>query len=50
LGEKLEGNGAIQDAIPGGVDNTHSTTAEFLEDLVVRDGLANHDVLLPLAL
>jgi hypothetical protein len=40
--EKFESDEAAKVSVLGLVDHTHSTTAELLQDAVVRDGLANH--------
>ena len=42
--EKLECHETVQSGVLGLVDHTHTATAEFLDDEVVRDGLANHGV------
>ena len=42
LGEKLEGNKTMETCVLGLVDHTHPTDTEFLDDVVVRDGLADH--------
>ena len=41
--EKLQRNGAVEFRIEGLVDDPHAALAEFFGDLVVRDGLADHD-------
>jgi hypothetical protein len=40
--QKLEGHGALELGVLGLVDHAHPALAEFLEDLVVGYGLANH--------
>ena len=40
--EKFERDVAIEDGVTRGVNHTHPPTAEFLDDLVVRNRLANH--------
>src|SRR4029077_7722483 len=42
IGQKLQSHKAMQPRILGFVDHTHPTTAELLNDAVVRDGLADH--------
>src|SRR6266849_26402 len=42
LGQELEGDEAMQPRILGLVDNTHTASAELLDDAVVRNGLADH--------
>ncbi len=42
-GEKLQRNGALQFRVLGLVDDTHAAPADFGEDLVVGDRLADHD-------
>ena len=42
IGEKFQGDDAIKAGVQGLVDNTHSASAEFLEDAIVRDGPVNH--------
>jgi hypothetical protein len=45
--EKLEGNQPVELEIPSLVDHTHPTFADFLDNLVMGNGLADHRVLLP---
>src|SRR5215469_15108027 len=40
--KKLHGNKAMEPSVLSFVDHAHSTTADFFEDMVVRDGLADH--------
>ncbi len=48
-GKKLEGDGAFKFGVLGLVNHAHAALAEFVEDLVVADALANHDrLILPL--
>jgi hypothetical protein len=42
IGQKLQGHKSVEGYVLGLVDNTHSATAELLDDPVVRDGLADH--------
>src|SRR5713101_1012562 len=42
LGQELEGDEAMQPRILGLVDNTHTASAQLLDDAVVRNGLADH--------
>ena len=42
LGQKLEGDKAMQADVLGLVDDTHPTTAQLLGDSIVRDGFADH--------
>jgi hypothetical protein len=42
LREKRQGNKAAKLSVFGFVNYTHPATAEFLDDAVVRDGLADH--------
>jgi hypothetical protein len=41
-GKKLQSDGAVEIGVLGPVNHTHAARAEFLEDAVVRDGLADH--------
>ena len=41
-GEKLHGDKAIELEVLGFVDDTHSTLAQFLEYLVMRNCLTDH--------
>jgi len=40
--QELQSNKAVQLHVLRLVDHTHPATAEFLDNAVVRDGLANH--------
>src|SRR5438105_4161072 len=40
--QKLQGDEAVQLYVLCLVDNTHAATAEFLDDAVMRDSLADH--------
>ncbi len=42
FGEELQGDGPAQLGVLGLVDHTHAAPAEFLQDAVVGDGLADH--------
>jgi hypothetical protein len=42
LGQELEGDKAMQPSVLGLVDDAHAAASEFLDDTVVRDGLAEH--------
>src|SRR5208283_5159793 len=42
IGQKLEGDKAMQADVLGLVDDAHATTAEFLDDAVMRDDLVDH--------
>src|SRR5579864_9835183 len=42
LGKELEGNEASQLDVLGLIDDTHASAAEFLDDAVMGDGLADH--------
>src|ERR1700674_262249 len=42
IGQEFQGNEAVQPRVFGLVDYPHPTTAEFLDDAVVRNGLTNH--------
>jgi hypothetical protein len=42
VGQELKSYEAAQLHIFGFVDDTHTTTAELLDNAVVRDGLADH--------
>ena len=44
IGQELQGDEAMQPGVLGLVHDTHPATTEFLDDAVVRDGLANHGV------
>jgi len=45
LREELQGNGALELGVFGLVDDTHATAAELLDDPVMRNGLADHDII-----
>src|SRR5437879_13358425 len=40
--EKFEGDEAMQARVFSLIDHAHAATAEFFDDAVVRDGLADH--------
>jgi hypothetical protein len=40
--QELEGDEAMKPRVLGFVDDAHAAAAEFLDDAVVRDGLADH--------
>src|SRR3974377_525759 len=40
--EEFQGDVTVQRGIARGIDDTHPATAEFLDDLVMRYGLADH--------
>ena len=42
VGQKLQGDEAVELDVLGLVDNPHPATAQLLNDAVVRDGLADH--------
>ena len=42
VGQELEGHKATEFDILGLVDHTHPTAAEFFDNAVMRDGLADH--------
>ncbi len=42
LREEFQGDEAIEAGVFGLIDDTHAATAKFLDDAVVRDGLADH--------
>ena len=42
IGQKFEGDEAAEFCVFGLVNNAHATTAELLNNAVVRDGLADH--------
>ena len=42
FGEELEGDEAAELDVFGLVDHAHAAAAEFFEDAIVRDGLADH--------
>ena len=42
VGQKFQGDGAVEAGIQGFVDHTHSTGTELFDDAKVRDGLADH--------
>ena len=44
FGQKLEGDEAMQPRVFGLIHHTHTAAAEFLDNTVVRDGLADHAV------
>jgi hypothetical protein len=41
VGKKFESDEAAEASVFGFVDDAHSSTAEFFDDAVMRDGLAN---------
>jgi hypothetical protein len=42
VGQKLERHKAMQAGVFGFVNHTHTAPAQFLDDAIVRNGLANH--------
>ena len=42
IGQKLQGDKPVQGYVLSLVDDTHPSTAELLNDAVVRNGLADH--------
>jgi hypothetical protein len=46
--EDLDGNVAVEVGVFGTIDLSHAALTKLLRDAVVRDGLADHDVLSPL--
>jgi hypothetical protein len=42
IGQELQGDEALKLGILGLVDHSHPAATEFLDDAVVRDGLADH--------
>ena len=42
VGQELEGDEAMKASVLGFVDHAHAAAAEFFEDAVVGDGLADH--------
>ncbi len=44
VGKELEGDEAAEVGVFGLVDYSHAAAAEFVDDAVVRDGLADHSV------
>jgi hypothetical protein len=42
IGQKLEGDEAMQSRVLGFVYHTHAATTELLDDAIVRNGLADH--------
>ncbi len=40
--QKFERDKAVETNVLSLIDNTHATTAQLLNDAVVRDGLADH--------
>src|ERR1700682_4180613 len=47
IGQELQGHEAMQPGVLSLVDDTHVTTAQLLDDAVMRDGLADHERELP---
>src|SRR2546426_8661004 len=41
-GQELQGNETVQPHVLGLVDHTHASATELLDDVVMRDGLADH--------
>ena len=41
FGQKLQGDKTVESGVLGLVDHTHAAAAEFLDDAIVRDGLAD---------
>ena len=44
FGQELQGHKAVESSVLGLVDDTHPAAAEFLNDAIVRDGLADERV------
>ena len=44
LGQKLQGHVAAEAGVLGLVDHTHAPAAQFLDDFVVGNSLANHEL------
>ncbi len=44
VGQEFQGYEAMELDVLGLVHNTHSTTAQLLDDAIVRDGLADHGI------
>jgi hypothetical protein len=42
IGQELEGYKTMEPGVFRLVHNTHAATSEFLDDAIVRDGLADH--------
>jgi hypothetical protein len=42
VGEEFQRDESAKRKVFGLIDNAHAATAEFLDDAIVRDGLANH--------
>jgi hypothetical protein len=42
VGQEFQGNETVKPSVFGFVNHPHATTAQFLDDAVVRDGLADH--------
>jgi hypothetical protein len=42
IGEKFQGHDAVKAGVYGFVDNTHSASAKFFQDAIVRNGPVNH--------
>jgi hypothetical protein len=42
IGEKFQSDDAVKAGVQGLVDDTHSASAEFFQDAIVRDGPVNH--------
>jgi hypothetical protein len=40
--QELQGDEAVEPSVLGLIDDTHSPTAELLDNAVVRDGLPEH--------
>ena len=43
IGQELEGDKAAKLGVLGLVDHTHSAAAQFLQDAIVRNGLAQQE-------
>ena len=42
VGQEFEGDKAMEPGVLGLVHHPHATTAQLLDDAIVRDGLADH--------
>jgi len=43
IGQEFQRDGTVQPSVDGLVDDTHSSSTEFLQDAEVRNGSVNHE-------
>jgi hypothetical protein len=45
--QEFQRHGTVQNRISRGIDNTHPAAPKFVEDMIVRNSLTNHDAAMP---